>query len=182
MSSTVAKEPCCRRRGRPRMNRMLDPGPGSAPLFCPAVQVHRRGRARLLLPAEVEILRLVDLEGLQQEEAATVLGISRKTLCSLDLHEARRKVTDALVNGRMIEMAACSCAEEGDCPHRNRGLPATWLSRRAPSLNSANRHRRTGPPRIVDSGPPPPFAHMCNNCPSGADTGEPAILGGDSHG
>ncbi len=117
MSSTVAKEPCCRRRGRPRMNRTIQ---GQGPLRCFAPQCKSTGEVEpvSLLPAEIEILRLVDLEGLQQEEAATVLGISRKTLWR-DLHEARRKVTDALVNGRMIEMAACSCAEEGVCPHRN---------------------------------------------------------------
>jgi predicted DNA-binding protein (UPF0251 family) len=73
----------------------------------------------LLLPSEVEVLRLVDLEGLRQEEAAAALGISRKTLWR-DLHEARRKVTDALVNGRLIEMAGCPCAAEGGCPRRNR--------------------------------------------------------------
>lgn len=92
---------------------------GEGPLRCFAPQCKSTGEVEpvSLLPAEIEILRLVDLEGLQQEEAAAILGVSRKTLWR-DLHEARRKVTDALVHGRTIEMAICSCAEDGVCPRR----------------------------------------------------------------
>jgi uncharacterized protein len=117
MSGTTPDEPCCPRRGRPRMKRVIrDQGP----LRCFAPQCKSTGKVEpvSLLPAEIEALRLVDLEGLKQEEAATVLGISRKTLWR-DLHEARRKVTDALVNGRTIEMAVCSRAEDGECPRLN---------------------------------------------------------------
>lgn len=116
MKGSIAGKPCCPRRGRPRVNRLIQ---GEGPLRCFAPQCKSTGEMDpvSLLPAEIEILRLVDLEGLQQEEAAAVLGISRKTLWR-DLHEARRKVTDALVNGRLIEMAVCSCAEEGVCPRR----------------------------------------------------------------
>jgi predicted DNA-binding protein (UPF0251 family) len=52
---------------------------------------------------EFEALRLVDLEGLLQEEAAHALGISRKTL-GVDLRNARRKVALALVNGLAIRV------------------------------------------------------------------------------
>lgn len=120
MSDTAPAERCCPRRGRPRVARTIrDQGP----LRCFAPQCKPVGEVEpvSLLPAEIEALRLVDLEGLQQEEAATVLGISRKTLWR-DLHEARHKVTDALVNGRMIEMAACSRAEDGECPRQSRGV------------------------------------------------------------
>ncbi len=54
-----------------------------------------------LEPAEVEALRLVDLEGLSQEEAGVRMGVSRGTVWRL-LHEARRKVAQALVEGRKI--------------------------------------------------------------------------------
>ena len=120
MSDLAPGERCCHRRGRPRVARMIrDQGP----LRCFAPQCKPIGEVEPvhLLPAEIEALRLVDLEGLQQEEAATVLGISRKTLWR-DLHEARRKVTDALVNGRTIEMAACPCVEDGECPRRSHGV------------------------------------------------------------
>lgn len=96
------------------MNRTIQ---GQGPLRCFAPQCKSTGEIEpvSLMPSEIEALRLIDLEGLQQEEAATVLGISRKTFWR-DLHGARRKVADALVNGRMIEMAVCSDSEDGECP------------------------------------------------------------------
>jgi hypothetical protein len=69
----------------------------------------------MLLPEEIEILRLVDLEGMQQEEAASVLGISRRTVWR-DLHEARRKIADALIHGKGIKVSECTLRAEGHCP------------------------------------------------------------------
>ena len=60
------------------------------------------------------MLRLVDLEGMGQEEAAKKIGISRRTLWK-DLHEARRKVADALVNGKTIKVVGCLAQKDGDC-------------------------------------------------------------------
>lgn len=57
-----------------------------------------------LEPAEIEVLRLVDLEGLYQEEAGTRMGVSRGTIWRL-LQEARRKVVQALVEGRSIQLS-----------------------------------------------------------------------------
>lgn len=55
---------------------------------------------------ELEALRLADLEGLYQEDCALRMGISRTTL-SRTLAQARRKVTDALINGkRLVVMPA----------------------------------------------------------------------------
>jgi uncharacterized protein len=65
--------------------------------------------------SEIELIRLIDLEGLEQEEAAVRLGVSRKTVWR-DLHEVRRKLADALVNGKGITMAGCTRASEGRCP------------------------------------------------------------------
>jgi len=72
-----------------------------------------------LLPDELECLRLVDLEGLQQEDAANALGVSRKTLWR-DLHEARRKVADALLHGKAIVVIGCATSFTKDCPRRLR--------------------------------------------------------------
>jgi predicted DNA-binding protein (UPF0251 family) len=69
----------------------------------------------VILPEEVEALRLVDLQGLEQEEAAVALGVSRKTLWR-DLHEARGKVADALVHGKTIRIAGCGRRQEEGCP------------------------------------------------------------------
>jgi predicted DNA-binding protein (UPF0251 family) len=75
-----------------------------------------------ILPDEIELIRLVDLEGLEQEEAAEKLGVSRKTAWR-DLHEARRKIADALVNGKGIGIGGCTRAAEGRCPKCPRGTP-----------------------------------------------------------
>jgi len=65
----------------------------------------------VLKVSEIEAMRLVDLEGLTQEEAAERIGISRKTLW-MDLKRGRKKVVDALVNGKVIVI------EEANEEHR----------------------------------------------------------------
>ncbi|MBP7121224.1 MAG: DUF134 domain-containing protein [Methanolinea sp.] len=69
----------------------------------------------ILLPEELELLKLVDLNGLEQEEAGAIIGVSRRTVWK-DLHEARRKVADALIHGKKIEIAGCERRIEGQCP------------------------------------------------------------------
>ena len=104
----------CPRRGRPRLHRTIASNPESRcykPCCCPEIE----GQGISLQPDEIELIRLIDLEGLEQEEAAEKLGVSRKTAWR-DLHEARRKIADALVNGKGIEMAGCTKAAEGRCP------------------------------------------------------------------
>ncbi len=125
---------CCRRRGRPRIRRLV--ASGTAPrCFLPQCRPAETAEQVALLPDELECLRLVDLEGLQQEEAATALGVSRKTLWR-DLHEARRKVTDALLHGKAIVMAECACALNGTCPRRSReGCPEAANCPHRPSLD-----------------------------------------------
>jgi len=113
--------PECHRRGRPRIRRIIESGTDSRcykPCCCPEDE----GTGISLQPEEIELIRLVDLEGLEQEEAATRLGVSRKTAWR-DLHEARRKIADALVNGKGIEMAGCQKAAEGRCPKCPRKIP-----------------------------------------------------------
>jgi len=57
----------------------------------------------LLDIAELEALRLVDFEGLSQEEAAREMGVSRGTVWRL-LQSARYKVAQALSEGRAIQI------------------------------------------------------------------------------
>lgn len=77
------------------------------------VQELLAGAERIVLrPDEVEALRLADLEGLYQEEAARMMGISRQTFGRI-LERAHKKVADAIVNGRAltIERAKAPCLE-----------------------------------------------------------------------
>jgi predicted DNA-binding protein (UPF0251 family) len=55
----------------------------------------------MLEPAELEAFRLVDLEGLSQEEAGQRMGVSRGTVWRL-VQRARRKTAQALSEGRPI--------------------------------------------------------------------------------
>jgi len=54
--------------------------------------------------AELEAFRLVDLEGLSQEEAGERMGISRGTVWRL-VQSARKKTAQALSEGRPICIA-----------------------------------------------------------------------------
>ncbi len=56
-----------------------------------------------LEPSELEALRLVDLEDLSQEETGERMGVSRGTVWRL-LQEARKKVVQALIEGRPIRI------------------------------------------------------------------------------
>jgi predicted DNA-binding protein (UPF0251 family) len=102
------------RRGRPRTRRKIQ---FEGPLRCYGPQCNISGPqdSVMLLPEELEVLKLVDLLGHEQEEAAGLMGVSRRTAWR-DLHEARRKVADALVHGKAIEIAGCLLRTEGTCP------------------------------------------------------------------
>jgi len=69
------------------------------------------GMARISIE-EVEALRLVDLLGLTQGEAAQKMGVSRRTLWR-DLTSARRKLVEALINGWAIQISGGDHAFRG---------------------------------------------------------------------
>jgi predicted DNA-binding protein (UPF0251 family) len=64
--------------------------------------------------AELEAFRLVDLEGLSQEEAGQRMGISRGTVWRL-VQRARRKTAQAISEGRPIYIVLQGT---GDHPQR----------------------------------------------------------------
>lgn len=104
-----------RRRRRRRGQRGRIPTPvfiGHRPTVEAFIPYPDAGRDMIILePADVEVLRLVDLESLSQEEAGVKMGVSRGTIWRL-LQEARRKVTQALTEGRRIQIL--SRAQEED--------------------------------------------------------------------
>lgn len=102
------------------MNRSLVSGsPGRC--YAPQCNADERDEVVLLLPEEMAALNLIDLQELEQEQAAAVLGVSRKTIWR-DIHEARRKIADALINGKTIQMMECMRRLEGDCPKQDAAL------------------------------------------------------------
>ena len=60
-------------------------------------------RSVVLTYSELEAMRLVDVEGLTQEEAAAKMGVSRKTLWN-ELKKGRKKLVEAIINGWNIEI------------------------------------------------------------------------------
>ncbi len=63
---------------------------------------------------ELEAIRLCDLLNVEQNEAADLMGVSRKTFWN-DLQKARKKVVDALVNGKAIEISGGEYINSGEC-------------------------------------------------------------------
>jgi predicted DNA-binding protein (UPF0251 family) len=96
---------------------------------------------------EFEALRLADLEGMYQEEAAGKMNVSRPTFARI-VESARRKVAEVLVKGKALKIEGgnvmmtaarkfrCSdCGHAWDIPHGT-GRPAE-----CPQCNSRNIHR-----------------------------------------
>jgi predicted DNA-binding protein (UPF0251 family) len=80
--------------------------------FNPAGVSDTEQRTIIITMEELEAIRLVDLEGLYQEEAALEMGVSRKTLWN-DLKSGRKKVAEALVNGWTIRIEGGSYVLRG---------------------------------------------------------------------
>jgi predicted DNA-binding protein (UPF0251 family) len=89
---------------------------------------------------EFEALRLADLGGLYQEEAAGRMGVSRQTFGRV-VESARRKVADALVNAKALVIAGGSVdfteVDETACPSCHRRL----AEGEAATPEAARRHR-----------------------------------------
>mgnify|MGYP004632493691 FL=1 len=69
---------------------------------------------------EYETIRLLDLEGLQQEQAAAQMGVARTTVQAI-YNNARRKLADCLVNGKRLVIAGGDvtlCEKHEQCPRR----------------------------------------------------------------
>jgi predicted DNA-binding protein (UPF0251 family) len=95
---------------------------------------------------EFEALRLADLEGLYQEQAAEKMKVSRQTFGNI-LESAHRAVADSLVNAKLLRIKGgtvemverhflCSeCKHEWALPHGS-GRPCA-----CPKCNCSNIHR-----------------------------------------
>ncbi len=89
-------------RGRPRCMRSVSKIPDVdyfKPRGIPLVNLE----IVVISVEELEAIRLVDFIGFEHEEAAGKMNVSRKTLWR-DLKSGRKKVADALINGKVIEI------------------------------------------------------------------------------
>jgi len=74
---------------------------------------------------ELEAIRLADLQGLYQEQAAEKMNISRQTFGRI-IESAHKKIADALVNGKALSIQGGSVKLTvppeaiGEPPHRFR--------------------------------------------------------------
>ena len=87
---------------RPRKHRLLDRAPQDA-IYKPAGVPLDCLRRVMLLQEELEALRLADLEGLTQQEAAGRMGISRSTFQRI-VTRARRQVALAVAGGHALQI------------------------------------------------------------------------------
>jgi len=99
-------------RGRGRGKRWITGLPG-ADHYCPRGVHPDMMNTVILTLEELEAIRLVDYEGLNQEEAAAQMGVSRKTLWN-DLKSGRKKVAQALIHGWAIRIKGGSYIIRGE--------------------------------------------------------------------
>jgi len=85
---------------RPRKRRRLSRQPRPA-IYKPAGIPLEGLRQVVLVPEELEALRLADIEGLSQEQGANLMGISRSSF-QRTLDRAHRQVALALVEGQAL--------------------------------------------------------------------------------
>lgn len=126
--STDVPRPFCPRRiaGRP-------PAAVFKPIGIPMVELE----AVVMTLDEFEALRLADLEGLYQEQAAEQMNVSRPTFSRI-IEAAHRKLADAVVHGKAlrieggpVELRRRRCCKLHDERTSARGAtPATGTSRR----------------------------------------------------
>ena len=108
--------------GRPKKCRLVSGSPAFA-MYKPA-GAPLRSLTGAVLPVEgLEALRLVDAEGLDQEEAASRMGVSRPTLNRI-LGQARAVVARALANGWALRIEGGDWALAGAGPDAPEPLEA----------------------------------------------------------
>ena len=97
-----------KKKGRPSKIRKVEKAPKIVQ-FSPRGKPGRPDEVQLKLD-EFEALKLADLRGLNQKAAADSMSVSRATFGRI-LREARKKISDAIVNGKIIRIYGGSIEE-----------------------------------------------------------------------
>ncbi|HHV26146.1 DUF134 domain-containing protein [Anaerosalibacter bizertensis] len=90
----------------------------------------------LLTVDEYEVIRLIDLEGLEQEQCAERMDVARSTVQRM-YSNAKKKIADSLINGKILKI------EGGDyvlCDANHKKC--------SPCFGGRHRHRRNGSQHI----------------------------------
>lgn len=95
------------------------------PYFVPSSNDVGEIPKNLLKLEELEAIRLKDLEGLEQEECAEKMEVSRPTFQRI-LLSAREKIADSLVNGKIIHIEGGNFTQN-ICPVRCLECGKEWL-------------------------------------------------------
>jgi predicted DNA-binding protein (UPF0251 family) len=93
------------RKGRPKIPRIISEEP-RAKLFKPEGiknSEYSEDEVLKLSVEELEAIRLVDYLGYSHEESANAMGVSRRVFWNI-LKSARKKVSDFLVNGKIMKI------------------------------------------------------------------------------
>ena len=96
---------------------------------------------------EYEAVRLADLDGLYQEEAAVIMKVSRPTFGRI-IELAHKKIADALINGKairieggVVKMAQKRLFQCSDCQHSWEVSFGTGRPAACPQCTGNNFHR-----------------------------------------
>jgi predicted DNA-binding protein (UPF0251 family) len=103
----------------------------------------------VLMVDEFEAVRLADLEGLYQEEAAKKMRISRQTFGNI-ISSAHGKIADAIINGKAIKIEGGVYTKADirtficeDCTHEWELGYGTGRPQKCPQCKNNNIHRKT---------------------------------------
>ncbi len=94
------------------------------PYFIPSESAQVDLPEIVLLLEELEAVRLKDLEGLEQEECAQKMEVSRPTFQRI-LIAAREKIADSLINGKVIHIEGGNFTRN-ICPVRCESCGKEW--------------------------------------------------------
>lgn len=97
----------------------------TVPYFVPSDKDVTEIPRNLLKLEELEAIRLKDLEGLEQEECAEKMEVSRPTFQRI-LLSAREKIADSLVNGKIIHIEGGNFTQN-ICPVHCLDCGKEWL-------------------------------------------------------
>jgi len=102
---------------RPKKTRLVDCSQGQR-CFKPLCKKGKKVENVAITMDELEAMRLADLKGMRQEDAAKCMRISRPTFSRI-IESGRRKIADGLVNIKCIKVEG-GCCTFNNCKKKGR--------------------------------------------------------------